>query len=48
MIPVGRLPIGIAVPDDRVAHAANMAEDTIGHRHQTWRCRAYRSGLRRP
>jgi YVTN family beta-propeller protein len=28
-IPVGTLPIGIAVPDDRFAYAANMADDTI-------------------
>jgi YVTN family beta-propeller protein len=28
-IPVGTLPIGIAVPDDRFAYAANMGTDTI-------------------
>jgi YVTN family beta-propeller protein len=28
-IPVGTLPIGIAVPDDRFAYAANMGDDTI-------------------
>jgi YVTN family beta-propeller protein len=28
-IPVGRLPIGITVPDDRYAYVANMADDTI-------------------
>jgi YVTN family beta-propeller protein len=28
-IPVGKLPIGITVPDDRLAYAANMADDTI-------------------
>ena len=28
-IPVGTMPIGIAVPDDRFAYAANMADDTI-------------------
>jgi YVTN family beta-propeller protein len=28
-IPVGTLPIGIAVPDDRFAYAANMGADTI-------------------
>lgn len=28
-IPVGTLPIGIAVPDDRFAYAANMVDDTI-------------------
>jgi len=28
-IPVGTPPIGIAVPDDRFAYAANMADDTI-------------------
>jgi YVTN family beta-propeller protein len=28
-IPVGTLPIGIAVPDDRLAYAANMGDDTI-------------------
>jgi YVTN family beta-propeller protein len=28
-IPVGRMPIGIAVPDDRFAYVANMADDTI-------------------
>jgi YVTN family beta-propeller protein len=28
-IPVGALPIGIAVPDDRFAYVANMADDSI-------------------
>jgi len=28
-IPVGRMPIGIAVPDARFAYAANMGDDTI-------------------
>jgi hypothetical protein len=28
-IPVGTMPIGIAVPDDDVAYAANMGDDTI-------------------
>lgn len=28
-IPVGTLPIGITVPDDRFAYVANMADDTI-------------------
>jgi YVTN family beta-propeller protein len=28
-IPVGTMPIGIAVPDDRFAYAANMGDDTI-------------------
>ncbi len=28
-IPVGALPIGIAVPDDRFAYVADMADDTI-------------------
>lgn len=28
-IPVGTLPIGISVPDDRFAYAANMGDDTI-------------------
>lgn len=28
-IPVGAMPIGIAVPDDRFAYAANMGDDTI-------------------
>ena len=28
-IPVGTLPIGIAVPDDRLAYVANMGDDTI-------------------
>jgi YVTN family beta-propeller protein len=28
-IPVGRLPIGITVPDDRFAYVANMVDDTI-------------------
>ena len=28
-IPVGILPIGISVPDDRFAYAANMVDDTI-------------------
>ena len=29
LIPVGTLPIGIAVPNDRFAYAANMGDDTI-------------------
>jgi YVTN family beta-propeller protein len=28
-IPVGTLPIGIAVPNERFAYAANMGDDTI-------------------
>lgn len=28
-VPVGTLPIGITVPDDRYAYVANMVDDTI-------------------